>query len=804
MIFITGGEGAGQAEYAEKNAPGAAILGNYHLTVREQLAAGEDPLQKAALLLQEHEASGRNLVIWTCEIGCGLVPLSREARAWRDAAGRVNCFLAEKADLAVRMICGRAEILKEASGIAASTAESSEISVIAETIGKSTEISGTAESAGDSTEISRLAENVGESSEMHNEKRISERNSPTKVKEQAHIVEKSSDSTNACGKTGSRAESRSARPLMVVGTMSNAGKSFIAAGLCRIFTDDGYSVAPFKAQNMALNSFITKKGEEMGRSQVVQAEACRKEPDARMNPILLKPTTDKGSQIIINGHPVADMDAKEYYRHKNEYLPYVREAYDSLAAENDIIVLEGAGSPAEINLKENDIVNMPMAAMVNAPVILVGNIDPGGVFAQLYGTLKLLEPAEQDLIAGMIINKFRGDLSILEPGIGMLEEKTGKKVLGVLPYSDIRLEPEDSLAMEEWERKEKERCRLQDHAEDGGSDGKEENKDAASDGSERNDEDAAGTGSAEGPAGKTSGKQKPLDIAVIRLPKISNFTDLEALALEPDVRLRYVKDARELGTPDVIILPGTKSTIADLLWLRQTGLETMIRRAHAGGTFLVGICGGYQMLGTVIRDPDGAEAKGETAGLGYLDMSTVFSPEKIMRQTETVSCFGIPEIDGKKITGYEVHMGRAEEELLPKAGAAQNPERKPASPVTGAQVPGEGGSMGSSEDRNVIGTYIHGIFDEEDFRDAFLAFIYARKGQQRSSVPEKRQTYREFREQQLCDLAEMLRKHLDIPAIYRILGIQKENGPQGTVCEPQRNANVRTAVNGAEGNRETC
>ena len=490
---------------------------------------------------------------------------------------------------------------------------------------------------------------------------------------------------------------KKARPLMIVGTMSNAGKSFIAAGLCRIFTEDGYRVAPFKAQNMALNSFITKKGEEMGRSQVVQAEACRREPDARMNPVLLKPTTDQGSQVIVMGHPVGNMNAKEYYRHKNEFLPAVKKAYESLASENDIIVMEGAGSPAEINLKDQDIVNMPMAAMAGAPVLLVGNIDPGGVFAQIYGTIKLLDEEEQDLIKGVIINKFRGDISILEPGIGMLEGLIEKPVLGVIPYTDIRLEAEDSLALEEHIRKDK-----------------------------------------DGSAG--------LDIAVIRLPKISNFTDFEAFLADPDVRLRYVSHPEELGTPDLIILPGTKSTIRDLMWLRETGLADAIRSAHEKGALLVGICGGYQMLGTAILDPEGAEMKGEAKGLGYLDMVTVFSKEKTMRQVETVSDFGIPGIDGRKISGYEVHMGKA-------ASLSGDPSENAA---------------------NVLGTYIHGIFDEDEFREAFITYLYERKGTKRDpTATAKRLSYRAFRESQIDRFAALLREHLDIPAIYKIMGLEK-------------------------------
>lgn len=648
MVFVIGGEGSGQDTYVKKHYPDSPVCGAYHLTVKAQLAADEDPLFLAENLSEKM----RNGVIWSCEIGCGIVPVDPADRRWREVTGRVHCLLAEKADVVIRMICGVPQLIRR-------------------------------------------------------------REEPGRDGESA--VPDASRRAYHC-QTGSDIPRR-ARAVMVAGTMSNAGKSFIAAGLCRIFTQDGYRVAPFKAQNMALNSFITAGGEEMGRSQVVQAEACRRAPDVRMNPILLKPTTDKGSQVIVLGHPVGDMDAREYYRRKQDFLPYVEEAYESLAAENDILVLEGAGSPAEINLKDNDIVNMPMAEMADAAVILVGNIDPGGVFAQLYGTLQLLEPEERDRIGGMIINKFRGDRSILEPGIAMLEEKAGRPVLGVLPYCDVILEPEDSLALEEQERWREAQRALQ----------------------------SARTGS------------KPLDIVVIRLPKISNATDFDALDMEADVRLRYVTDPRKLGTPDAVILPGSKSTIRDLLWLRESGMEIMIRRAREKGTFLMGICGGYQMLGKLIRDPEGAEMADMTAGtwratgtevsgLGFLDMVTVFARDKIMRQTETLSAFGIPELDAKKITGYEIHMGR--EEGGTESGQTGDPEA------------------------GVIGTYIHGIFDEEDFRKAFLEYLYARRGEERQEAADEASlTYRDYKEKQLEDLAAVMRTHLDLPAIYRMMGL---------------------------------
>ena len=350
-----------------------------------------------------------------------------------------------------------------------------------------------------------------------------------------------------------------AKAIMIQGTMSNAGKSLIAAGLCRVFKQDGYRVAPFKSQNMALNSYITKENLEMGRAQVVQAEAAGIEPEVAMNPILLKPTTDMGSQVIVCGEVVGNMRAMDYFKKKREYIPVIRAAYDKLAAEYDIIVIEGAGSPAEINLKQDDIVNMGMAKMADAPVLLVGDIDRGGVFAQLVGTVMLLEPEEQDRIAGLIINKFRGDAEILKPGLSMLTERCGKEVLGVVPYVDIDIEEEDSLA--------------------------------------------------QSLSRKNYGQG--IDVAVIRLPKVSNFTDFQALSLEPALSVRYVEKRSELGNPDVIILPGTKNTIQDMIWLRESGLEAAILRLVGSGTedaqpqlvpLLVGICGGYQMLGNTITD----------------------------------------------------------------------------------------------------------------------------------------------------------------------------------------------------------
>ena len=360
-----------------------------------------------------------------------------------------------------------------------------------------------------------------------------------------------------------------AKAIMVQGTMSNVGKSLITAGLCRIFQQDGYRVAPFKSQNMALNSFITADGMEMGRAQVMQAEAAGIAPDVRMNPILLKPTNDVGSQVIVNGEVLGTMSARDYFAFKHKLVPDVMKAFHALSAENDIIVIEGAGSPAEVNLKDEDIVNMGMAKMAKAPVLLVGDIDRGGVFAQLIGTVDLLEAEERKMVKGLIINKFRGDKTILDPGIAILEAKSGIDVVGVAPYLHIDVEDEDSLS---------ERLEFRGNGE-------------------------AAT---------------LIDIAVIRLPRISNFTDLNVMETIPGVSVRYVKNAQELKDPDMIVLPGSKNTISDLLWMRQNGLEAAILKQAGSGKVVFGICGGYQMLGETLSDPLGLETSGTVRGMGLL------------------------------------------------------------------------------------------------------------------------------------------------------------------------------------------
>ncbi len=479
--------------------------------------------------------------------------------------------------------------------------------------------------------------------------------------------------------------------IMMQGTMSNAGKSLLAAALCRIFRQDGYRVAPFKSQNMALNSFITAGGGEMGRAQVVQAEAAGIAPDVRMNPILLKPTTDVGSQVIVNGVVQGNMRAMEYYRRKREFLPAVMEAYEALAAEYDVIVIEGAGSPAEINLKQDDFVNMGLAKLVDAPVLLIGDIDRGGVFAQLYGTIALLEADERARVKGTVINKFRGDRSILEPGLRQLETLCGVPVAGVIPYTHVDVDDEDSL-------------------------------------SERFSRDTA---------------RKLLDVAAIRLPRISNFTDFSPFERYENVSLRYVEKVSELGAPDMILIPGTKSTIADLQWLRQSGLEAAVLKEAARGTLVFGVCGGYQMLGSAVSDPDGVEAAGVTQlrGMGLLPMETVFHGEKV--QTQTRGRFSgvkglLSGLNGLAYEGYEIHMGRSEEKMPALAG--------------------EG---------NVYGSYVHGIFDAPGVTDAILKALCEKRGVDFAALGSF--DLRAYKERQYDLLADAVRAGLDMDFVYRVL-----------------------------------
>ena len=485
-----------------------------------------------------------------------------------------------------------------------------------------------------------------------------------------------------------------AKCIMVQGTMSGAGKSLLVAGLCRVFAQDGWRVAPFKSQNMALNSHVTLDGLEMGRAQAVQAEAAFREPDVRMNPILLKPSGNMESQLIVNGEVRGSYSAKDYFRLKKALIPEILAAYRSLAAENDILVVEGAGSPAEINLKADDIVNMGLAKLVNAPVLLVGDIDRGGVFAQLYGTVALLEEDERRRIVGTVINKFRGDIEILRPGLRQLEALTGVPVLGVVPYSEARIDDEDSLA----------------------------------------------------PCLERTRSDRALDVAVVRLPRIANFTDFTPLESHPALGLRYVREARQLGRPDLLILPGSKNTMDDLRWLRESGLAAAVLDLAARGTPILGVCGGYQMLGAKISDPAGAEHGGSTAGLGLLPCETVFSPNKTRTRVRARTCAA--PLDGAKIEGYEIHMGRT-------AGAAD-----PFCVLEDGRA--EGAARG-----NVFGTYLHGLFDSGELTEKLAAWLLERKGLPPQAAPAE--SRRAYQERQFDLLAGELRAALDLPAICRFM-----------------------------------
>ena len=567
-------------------------------------------------------------------------------------------------------------------------------------------------------------------------------------------------------------EKKRAKAIMIQGTMSNAGKSLIAAGLCRIFHQDGYRVAPFKSQNMALNSFITEERLEMGRAQVVQAEAAGIKPSVLMNPILLKPTTDVGSQVIINGKVSSNMTAREYYKHKKQLIPVVREAYDKLSEDYDIIVIEGAGSPAEVNLRDDDIVNMGMAELADAPVLLVGDIDRGGVFAQLYGTIELLEDYEKARIKGLIINKFRGDKTILDPGLDILKERTGKDILGVVPYMDIVIDDEDSLS----ERLNVKRYINTSRKTDYGiykdisvSDKRNADIHPADPSTEKRNHEMIFT---EEYLSRTF-----IDIVVIRLPRISNFTDFTALSTEPGVSLRYVTKVQELGEPDLIILPGTKSTIRDMEWLRATGLEAKILQKHHAGTMIIGICGGYQMLGESIVDESGAETVPGTAarGLGLLPVVTEFAEEKTRtRVTEELSGLSgeFSELNGKSVTGYEIHMGKTYVAGPQDSGNDSVGNSGEDMSVDSEQKYCDGEITASKREYshvNVFGTYIHGFFDSDELREAFLQILFGKKGIKREDITELR--YEDFKEQQYDKLASVLRESLDMSKVYGIMGL---------------------------------
>ena len=510
---------------------------------------------------------------------------------------------------------------------------------------------------------------------------------------------------------------RNHKNIMLLGTGSNVGKSIIAAGLCRIFYQDGYSVSPFKSQNMALNSYITKDGKEMGRAQVVQAEAANIEPESFMNPILLKPTTDRKSQVIVNGKVYKNMDAREYFAYKHNLKKDIMTAYNHIRENFDICVLEGAGSPAEINLKEDDIVNTGMAEMADSPVLLVADIDRGGVFAAIYGTVMLLEENERKRIKGVIINKFRGDKSLLTSGIEMIEKLTDIPVLGVVPFVPLGIEEEDSLGIDKYNEK----------------------------------------------------KEGKIRISVIKLKHISNFTDIDALSHYNDVSLKYVTKSSELGNEDIIIIPGSKNTVEDMKDLIEKNIGREIVRIAKKGTPVFGICGGFQMLGQKIMDPEKIESDlKEISGLGLLDIETVMKSDKTTTQYKNTvkNVSGIlAGTEGMEIKGYEIHQGYSYP--VNEKNEENNNSENILKNDTGCLF-GDENLKGTVKD-NVAGTYIHGIFDNSEFTNHFLNEVRKFKGLDRI---DENFSYSDYKNREYDKLAEVLRENIDIKKIYEIMGCE--------------------------------
>ena len=502
--------------------------------------------------------------------------------------------------------------------------------------------------------------------------------------------------------------------IMMMGTSSHVGKSILTTALCRIFRQEGRRVVPFKAQNMALNSYVTKDGLEMGRAQVAQAEAAGLEPFVDMNPVLLKPTGNSCSQVVLMGKPVGNMTAKEYHQgYSLKAFSAVKEALVRLDAEYETVVIEGAGSPAEVNLKANDIVNMRVAKYLNAPVLLVADVDRGGALASLVGTLELLEEEERALVKGLVVNKFRGDISLFAPAVEFLEKKTGKPVLGVIPHIEaMGIDDEDSVSLEDKSE---------------------------------------------------TAQDRELELVVIRTPKISNFTDFDSLESEPDVALRYVHDAASFGTPNLILLPGSKNTSEDMRWLEASGIAAKIREAHANGAAVIGICGGYQMLGETILDPLHTEsAFDSTPGLGLLGLRTTFHEGKLTSQV-IASVKNLPflgkQIFAEGVKGYEIHMGATEFLRESDKHPLRIEERRcEACDAVEGTV---------NEEGTVFGTYIHGFFDHDGLRRALLNALREKKGL--SPLAVMRNRYRE-KEESYDRLAAIVREHLDMEKLEEIMG----------------------------------
>ena len=514
-----------------------------------------------------------------------------------------------------------------------------------------------------------------------------------------------------------------ARVVMVQGTASSVGKSVLVTGLCRLFRQAGYRVAPFKAQNMALNSYATPDGREIGRSQAVQAAAAGVAPTIEMNPILLKPEAGGRSQVVLLGRPVSTEDPAEYARRYAERWDIVTQSLDTLRSAYDVVVIEGAGSPAEVNLRARDIVNMRVARYAQAPVLLVGDIDRGGVLAALVGTMELLEPDECALVRGFIINKFRGDVTLFRPALDFLQQRTGIPTLGVLPYyRDIRIADEDSVALDERQI-------------------------------------------VDGETGATQ-----LDIAIVRLPHISNFDDFAPLDAEPSVRLRYVEQAADLGWPDALIIPGSKSTVADLRFLRASRLDARIIGLAAAGVPVLGICGGYQLLGERILDPHGVESQErETLGLGLLPVVTTFATEKRTRQVRARVTAGygpLAETRGADFSAYEIHMGHSQ--AVPGTPA----ERLTPFSVMDGEACYTDGCLSTSG--TIIGTYLHGLFQDPPVRHALITWLARQRGlaaQLTAATPTMTTP-----EVQYDRLADLLRSHLDVPALFGLVGLAPPTG----------------------------
>lgn len=501
-----------------------------------------------------------------------------------------------------------------------------------------------------------------------------------------------------------------AKTLMIQGTGSSVGKSVLVTALCRIFKRQGLKVAPFKAQNMSLNSFVTRDGCEIGRAQAVQAEAAGISPTVDMNPVLLKPEADNCSQIIVEGKPLTRVSAADFPGLKTLLWDVIAKSVDNLREHFDVVIIEGAGSPAEINLKDRDLVNMRVAVYCNSPVLLAADIDRGGIFASLVGTMELLEPKEKSLIKAFIINKFRGDVSLLTPGIDWLEKRTGVPVAGVIPYyHDINIAEEDSITLEKRQA-------------------------------------------------MKNRSSYDLDIAVIALPHIANFDDFDPLEREEGVRLRYVEAGDDLGEPELIILPGTKSTVADLAYLRATGRDQEITRQVSRGGPLIGICGGYQMLGATIHDPDGIESvKPVTAGLSLLPVTSRFLSVKSTHQIKARALLGrgiLRGAEGALIRGYEIHMGQTVGANISQPFQLIERSFESCADFEGCLSP----------DGKVLGTYIHGLFHNDGFRHTLLRELAARKGKVFSSVTASFSV-----DEQYDRLADLVRSNLNMDAITRLV-----------------------------------